>query len=103
MITQIVLDTTPIQVENFSHTTLPDRNKPDVLRKVTFDFEVTSEMYHDITTLLYKNDFTVTIPGKNIYFEATIANYYTSITNLYEENNVGIFHLELIEKSSHEL
>lgn len=100
MITQVLLDTTPIQVENFSHTTISDKHHPDILRKITFDFEVTSEEYHDITTLLYKNDFMVTLPGKNIHFPATISNYSTSVTNLYEENQVGSFHLELVEKSA---
>lgn len=99
MISQIILDNTPLSVENFTHTTLPDEDSPDVLRHISFDFEVTSEDYHDITTLLYKNDFNVTIPGKNIQFDATISNYSTSITNLYEEGQTGDFHLELEEKS----
>src|SRR5699024_10866039 len=99
MITQIILDTTPIQVENFSHTTISDQHNPDILRKVTSHFEVTSDTNQDITTLLYKNDLMLTIPGKNIHFQADISNYSTSITKLYEEDKVGTFHLELVEKT----
>lgn len=99
MITHIIIDTTPIKVDNFSHTTIADEEAHDLLRKLTLDFQVTNEMYHDITTLLYKDDFTITIPGKNITFPGKILNYSTSITNLYEEGNVGTFHLELIEKN----
>ena len=66
--------------------------------KVGFGFLVKHEEYHDITTLLYKNDFTVTIPKEDITFPATISNYSTSITNLYEKDAVGEFKLELSEK-----
>ena len=66
--------------------------------KVGFGFLVNHEEYHDITTLLYKNDFTVTIPKEDITFPATISNYSTSITNLYEKDAVGEFKLELSEK-----
>lgn len=100
MISQIILDSTPLTIENFAHTTKSDQTSPDILRHVSFDFDVTSEDYHDITKLLYKNEFTVTIPGKNITFDATISNYSTSITNLYEENQTGNFHLELTENST---
>ena len=97
MIEQIILNTTPIEVDNFSHTTIHDNNSHDLRRVVTVDFKVTSEDYHNITTLLYKNDFDVIIPGKNIEFQGHIQNYYTSITDLYQVGQVGNFHLELIE------
>ncbi|MBP2080034.1 hypothetical protein J2Z64_004346 [Oceanobacillus polygoni] len=67
-------------------------------RKVSFDFKVTSEEYHDLTTMLYKNDFIIQIPEENLEFQATIHNYATSITNLYEAGAVGDFSLELVEK-----
>ncbi|RLL42152.1 DUF3219 family protein [Oceanobacillus piezotolerans] len=66
--------------------------------KIGFKFNVNSENYHDVTTLLYKNDFVVEIPEDKVVFSAVIGNYTTSITNLYKENNVGKFSLELIEK-----
>jgi hypothetical protein len=69
------------------------------LKKVSFDFKVTTEDYHDVTTLLYKNDFIVKIPGKQLEFPAVIHNYSTSITNLYEAEAVGDFKLELIEQN----
>ncbi|SFB07024.1 Protein of unknown function [Lentibacillus halodurans] len=68
--------------------------------KISFDFKVTHEAYHDITTLLYKNDFIVKVPDRHLQFPAVISNYSTSITNLYEEGAIGDFKLELIEKSS---
>src|SRR5690625_2230896 len=67
-------------------------------QKISFDFQVSHKDYHDITTLLYTNDFILEIPAKNIKFPATIHSYSTSITNLYEENAMGDFKLELIEK-----
>ncbi|MFD1363594.1 DUF3219 family protein [Lentibacillus salinarum] len=66
--------------------------------KVSFAFNVTHEDYHDVTTLLYKNDFMVNIPAENLEFPAVIHNYSTSITNLYEPGNTGEFRLELVEK-----
>ncbi|HLS10201.1 DUF3219 family protein [Lentibacillus sp.] len=68
------------------------------LTKLRFDFNVTHETYHDVTTLLYKNDFVINVPEKNLEFPAVISNYSTSITNLYEAGAVGDFKLELTEK-----
>lgn len=55
-------------------------------------------MYHDVTTLLYRNDFVVNIPSEELEFQAEIYTFWTSFTNLYEQGAVGDFHLELIEK-----
>ena len=66
--------------------------------KVAIEFIVTHESYHDVTTLLYKNDFLVEIPEESIKFPARISNYSTSVTNLYEKGSEGEFYLELIEK-----
>lgn len=66
--------------------------------ELSFYFKVTSETYHDITVLLYENNFFVQIPEKNINFSATIGQYATSITNLYEEGKEGDFFLSLVEK-----
>ncbi|MET3683289.1 hypothetical protein ABID56_001384 [Alkalibacillus flavidus] len=64
---------------------------------LSFDFKVTHEDYHDVTVLLYDNDFRVEFPDESLDFQATIYRYYTSFTNLYVEGNVGDFHVELIE------
>lgn len=67
-------------------------------RKISFSFQVSSEEYHHITTLLYNETFTVRVPSKHLHFQAKISQYSTSITNLYIENQIGIFHLELREQ-----
>jgi len=99
LISQIFLNSTPIEVDDFSHSTIPDKKSHDLLRVIAVDFKVSSKDYHDITALLYKNDFNIIIPGKNIEFRGHILNYSTSITDLYQEDQVGDFHLELIETS----
>ncbi|WP_249871467.1 DUF3219 family protein [Oceanobacillus saliphilus] len=93
IINDLTIDALNLQVETKTS------NGGSELKIVRFDFKVTSEDYHDVTTLLYKNDFIVKIPLKNLEFPAVIYNYSTSITNLYEEGTVGDFRLELIEKS----
>ncbi|MBR3121456.1 DUF3219 family protein [Oceanobacillus profundus] len=90
---KVIINGYEIDGLEFQMETLPKGN-----RKVSFAFKVSSEEYHDITTLLYKNDFTLQIPEENLELQATIHNYATSITNLYEANAVGDFHLELVEK-----
>lgn len=70
------------------------------LTRISFEFKVTHEESHDVTTLLYENDFTVKVPGENLEFPAAISNYSTSITNLYVEGTVGDFKLELTEKET---
>lgn len=89
---KIFINNYPIEVENFQQD---DSNH----RKINVDFIVKHEDYHDITTLLYENDFVVNVPGENLEFAATITNYSTSVTNLYEEGSEGKFKLELTEKS----
>ena len=68
-------------------------------RKLSIDFRVSNEQYHEVTSKLYENDFTVKVVEKGLAFPAEIFNYYTSITNLYNQGAVGDFHLELIERS----
>ncbi|WP_338776440.1 DUF3219 family protein [Metabacillus sp. FJAT-52054] len=68
---------------------------------ISFHFRVKSgQDYHDTTTLLYKNDFEVKVPEKDLSFQAVIKQYSTSAVNLYEENAVGDYFLELIEKKA---
>lgn len=73
-------------------------DETDGKKQVAFSFDVTSETYHDITTLLYKNDFQVNIPEKSLSFPAAIQEYSTSTTNLYEKGNTSEFYLKLCEK-----
>jgi len=67
------------------------------LHKITIDFKVTSEEYHDVAVLLYEGTFDVNIPEKNLSFRGTIQQYSTSVTNLYEPAQVGDYHLSLME------
>jgi hypothetical protein len=67
------------------------------LHKISIEFKVTSEEYHDIATLLYEGTFDVEIPEMNLSFRGTIQQYSTSITNLYEKGQVGVYRLSLIE------
>jgi len=89
---------TNIQINDYTINAYDVEIEYDPRFKVCFEFLVNHEEYHDITTLLYKNDFIVTIPKEDIKFPAIISNYSTSITNLYEKDAVGEFRLELSEK-----
>ena len=89
----IYLDGTPITV---SHLEI-ERNTSDLPVKVSTEFLVTNEDYHDITSLLYKGGFRLEIPSENIGFNAVITKYAAPFTNLYEEGAQGVFQLELTE------
>lgn len=95
---KILLNDRVIQAMNYKDTVIKDETTNEELQKVSFDFHVTSDEYHDITVLLYKNNFAVEVPERNLSFQATILNYSTSITDLYKSNQTGLFHLELLEK-----
>lgn len=94
MISEIILDETIIRVNDYKETVV------DNLVRISIKFNVKSEEYHDITTLLYKGTFDVQVPEKKLSFKATIQQYYTSVTNLYEENQIGDFSLSLLEERS---
>ncbi|GAJ98324.1 MULTISPECIES: DUF3219 family protein [unclassified Geomicrobium] len=64
-------------------------------QSIHFTFQVHSNDYHAVTTLLYRQRFLVTIPDQNRSFNGSIINYSTSITNLYEPDQVGTFSLTL--------
>lgn len=66
-------------------------------RNIDVKFYVNSEEYHEVTTLLYRGSFQVEVPQHNLNFHGKIQEYSTSITNLYEENQLGDFSLVLIE------
>ena len=72
--------------------------KVNGLYKISVVFNVTSEEYHDITTLLYLGTFDVKVPEKDLRFRGTIHNYSTSITNLYLKDQVGEYKLTLLEE-----
>ncbi|WP_078598146.1 DUF3219 family protein [Evansella clarkii] len=90
---KIILSNRTIETENYKQT-----KTDNGLLQVTLDFKVSHEDYHEITTLLYKGVFDVEVPDKGLSFKGKIANYSTSVTNLYEKGNVGSFHLSLIEE-----
>ncbi|WP_217556182.1 DUF3219 family protein [Paenibacillus sp. GbtcB18] len=71
--------------------------KTNGLYKVSVDFNVTSEEYHDISTLLYSGTFDVEIPERDLTFRGTIYEYSTSLTNLYVKDQVGQYKLTLME------
>ncbi|CAD2071880.1 hypothetical protein GCM10007275_12810 [Jeotgalicoccus coquinae] len=66
---------------------------------VYIEFDVASEDYHNLSEHLYKEEFLVRLPGSNNEeFNAKIINYSTSLDNLYEEDNVGEYHITLKEE-----
>jgi hypothetical protein len=93
VVNEIMLDDTLIKVTNYQEEVADETGK----HQISFDFKVRSNEYHDVTTLLYKGTFDVKVPEKEMKFEGTILNYYTSVTDLYKENEVGDFHLVLVE------
>ncbi|MFB3167076.1 DUF3219 family protein [Neobacillus sp. 179-C4.2 HS] len=91
MVNEIVLNETTIKVNKY------DEEKEGDLHKISVEFNVTSEDYHDITTLLYKGTFDVKVPDRDLSFRASIQQYSTSFTNLYIKGQVGEFKLQLLE------
>lgn len=65
--------------------------------KISIDFKVKSEDYHDISTLLYEGVFDVYVPESELSFRGSIREYSTSITNLYEKDQVGDYKLTIVE------
>lgn len=98
--TQVWIDDREITALNFQEETISTDSTEKPRKKVSFDFKVTSAEYHDVAVLLYKMDFHIRVPEKELDFFAAISNYSTSITNLYEENQVADYKLELTEKAS---
>lgn len=91
LVKKIRLNDTVIQVTEYKEEKVND------LHRISIHFHVTSEDYHDVTTLLYKGTFDVQVPEKDFIFKGTIQEYSTSITNLYEKSQVGDFRLSLLE------
>ncbi|WP_160722832.1 DUF3219 family protein [Bacillus sp. USDA818B3_A] len=91
MVTELILNDTLIKLDDYQEENI------NHLYKIDVTFKVTSEDYHDITTLLYQGTFDVKIPERQLAFKAAIHQYSTSITNLYEKEQVGVFKLSLLE------
>lgn len=92
MVTEIILDNRLIKVNHY------EEEKVNGLHQISIVFNVKSEEYHDIATLLYKASFEVTVPDSILFFRGKINKYSTSITNLYEKGQIGEFRLSLLEK-----
>jgi hypothetical protein len=91
LVNEIILNETSIRVYKY------DEEIENGLIKITVQFNVSSEEYHDITTLLYNGTFNVKIPERELSFRASIHQYSTSFTNLYIKGQVGEFTLSLLE------
>ncbi|MCM3567710.1 DUF3219 family protein [Neobacillus mesonae] len=91
MVKEVILNSTPIKIEQFFE------EKVNGLHKISITFNVTSEDYHDIATLLYEGTFDIKVPEKDLRFKAAIQQYYTSITNLYNAGEVGEYTVVLLE------
>ncbi|PFN96101.1 DUF3219 domain-containing protein [Bacillus sp. AFS076308] len=93
MVNELILNDTAIKLDHY------DEEKINNLYRITVTFKVTSEDYHDLTTLLYKGSFDVKIPERKLTFRGAIQQYSTSVTNLYEKDQVGEYKLCLLETS----
>ncbi|WP_042456863.1 DUF3219 family protein [Neobacillus dielmonensis] len=91
MVNMILLNDTEIDVYQY------EEDQVNGLQLISVKFKVTSDQYHDITTLLYKGTFQVHVPEQNLSFTGTIHQYFTSFTNLYEKGQTGDFSLSLLE------
>ena len=94
MVQEIVLNDTPIQIYSYEQEIVKGKTK------VSVDFKVTSENYHDIAVLLYKETFNVKVPEKGFAFRGSIYQYSTSITNLYIKDQVADYKVTLLELES---
>ncbi|MDJ0331265.1 DUF3219 family protein [Planococcus sp. S3-L1] len=98
MKTIIWINDTKLEALHFKAELMENSNVHSNKRKISFDFKVTSEDYHDIAVLLYQLNFRIRIPAQEWDFNASIIDYSTSITDLYKPNQVADYHLELLEQ-----
>lgn len=91
LVKEVILNDYVIVVEKYNEELV------NGLRRIHLEFRVKSENYHDIAVLLYEKTFNVKVPEKELTFRGTIQEYSTSITNLYEEGQVGDYHVTLLE------
>ncbi|WP_142827448.1 DUF3219 family protein [Planococcus soli] len=99
METTVWINDTEIHAFNFTKELSKQPNSQQRKRKISFDFKVTSEEYHDIAVLLYEMNFRIRVPAQKLEFEASISNYSTSITDLYKPGQVADYYLELVEQA----
>jgi len=92
VVNKIILDDTTIYVEHYEEEYL------NGLIKITVDFKVTSEDYHDIAVLLYRETFDIKVPERGLAFRGNIQQYSTSLTNLYKKDQVADYKVTLLEK-----
>lgn len=88
---EIIIDDYVLKVTTYRATS------ENGMHKISVDFKVTSEDYHDVTTLLYKGKFTLHVLEENLTCKVKIEQYFTSVTNLYEKGQTGDFSLTLLE------
>lgn len=100
MDTIVWIDNKKILASDFKEQRLELAGSEEGRRKISFSFKVSSEEYHDVAVLLYKNDFQVRVPELDLEFPATIHNYSTDRTDLYQPGQVADYYLELAEKQS---
>lgn len=98
METIIWINDTEIHALNFKEQLIEGDTSNQKKRKISFDFKVTSEEYHDVAVLLYEMNFRIRIPAQELEFNASISNYSTSITDLYKPGQVADYYLELVEQ-----
>ncbi len=91
MVNEIILNGKIIKTQRFDHRII------NGLNEISVDFKVHSEEYHEVAMLLYEGTFDVKVPQLDLVFRGTIQQYSTSITNLYEEHQVGDYSLTLRE------
>lgn len=99
METTIWINDTEVHALNLKEELIEDPNSNQKKRKISFDFKVTSEEYHDIAVLLYEMNFRIRIPAQELEFDASISNYSTSITDLYKPGQIADYYLELVEQA----
>lgn len=91
MVEKITLNNHDIEVKEFQQT---EENGRIVISVV---FDVTSGEYHDVSVLLYEDQFDLEVPGKDMKFKCVISQFSTSMDNLYEEGNVGEYRVTFTE------
>ncbi|RSD26089.1 DUF3219 family protein [Mesobacillus subterraneus] len=89
---QLVLDGQSILLKSI------DIKQVEGKMRISAEFNVISEKYHEITTLLYKGIFDIEIPEAEIAFRGKIIEYSTSVTNLYKSDQVGVFKVDFLEE-----
>lgn len=98
METIVWIDDKQIKALGFKNEYVQISDAKNSMNKISFSFKVSSEEYHDVAVLLYKNDFQVRVPDLELEFPATIHNYATDRTDLYQAGQVADYYIELIEK-----